>query len=145
LKAIILPEALGHGKNPRREGIANVKLHLAGTEGRNTVTGYGAGYVTVSSVRYERSLVVLPDRLIENWGAGAAETLDEGSVAALVGLGAEIVLIGTGLTLKFPSPEILRPLIDARIGFEVMDTGAACRTYNVLVAENRRVAAAIVI
>ena len=122
-----------------------MKLHLASTEGRNTVTAYGAGYVTVRSVRYERSLVVMPDRLIENWGADAVARLDQESVAALAGLGAEVVLIGTGLTLKFPSQEVLRPLIEAGIGFEVMDTGAACRTYNILVAENRRVAAAILI
>lgn len=121
-----------------------MKLHLSNAEGRNTVTAYGAGYVTVGSVRYERSLVILPERLIENWGASSA-ALDQESVATLASLGAEIVLLGTGLTLNFPSPEVLRPLIDARIGFEVMDTGAACRTYNVLVAENRRVAAAIVI
>ena len=122
-----------------------MKLHLASTEGRNTVTGYGAGYVTVGSVRYEQSLVVLPDRLIEDWGPKPARPLDQASILALAGLGAEIVLIGTGQTLRFPSPEVLRPLIDAGIGFEVMDSGAACRTYNILLAENRRVAAAIVI
>jgi len=121
-----------------------MKLHLANTEGRNSVTAYGPGYVTVSRVRYERSLVVLPDRLIEDWGASAG-AVDQSSVAELAGLGAEIVIIGTGETLKFPPPEVLRPLIDAGIGFELMDTPAACRTYNILLAEDRKVAAALVI
>jgi len=122
-----------------------VKLHLASTEGRNTVTGYGTGYVTVSRVRYNRSLIVLPDRLIENWEVNAAGPLDQRSVSALAALGAEIVLIGTGQVLNYPPVEVLRPLIEAGIGFEVMNTGAACRTYNVLAAENRKVALAIVV
>jgi uncharacterized protein len=99
----------------------------------------------VSRVRYERSLVVLPDRLIQDWGVNPGPGLDHDSVALLATLGAEIVIIGTGATLTFPPPEVLRPLIEAAIGFEVMDTPAACRTYNILVAEDRKVAAGLII
>jgi uncharacterized protein len=60
-------------------------------------------------------------------------------------LDAELVLIGTGRSLQFPPAEALRPLIEARLGFEIMDTQAACRTYNILMAENRRVAAALIL
>jgi uncharacterized protein len=122
-----------------------MKLHLADNQGRNSVTGYGAGYVAVGRLRYERSLVVLPDRLIDNWGAFAGEALDREAIALLATLGAEIVIIGTGRSLRFPPPEVLRPLIDARIAFELMDTPAACRTFNILVAEDRKVAAALVV
>ena len=64
-------------------------------------------------------------------------------LARLAGLGTEIVILGTGLRQRFPAPQLLRPLMQARIGFEVMDLGSACRTYNLLVAEHRAVAAAL--
>ncbi|MGH8678940.1 MAG: Mth938-like domain-containing protein [Burkholderiales bacterium] len=120
-----------------------MKLHLAQTQGRNSVSGYGPGYIVVNGNRYEASLVVLPDKIIERWGAPAAESLDEAALRFLATLGVEIVLIGTGKTLKFPEAQNLRWLIEAGIGFEIMDTNAACRTYNILVAEDRKVAAAL--
>ncbi len=136
----MLPEPSPHGKS-----ILPVKLHLAHTEGRNAVTAYGLGFVAINRVRYERSLVVLPHRLVEGWNVSAAQGLSMEAVAFLATLGAEIVLIGTGETLRFPPLSTLRPLVDAGIGFEVMDTNAACRTYNILMAEDRKVAAALLI
>jgi uncharacterized protein len=123
----------------------SLKLHLAATTARNTVTGYGAGFVTVNGTRFERSLVVLPHRLVTDWRATTFEQLDAAQLAALVDLGADIVLLGTGDAIRFPRPEIVRPLVDARIGLEVMDVQAACRTYNILVAEERKVAAALLL
>ena len=122
-----------------------MKLHLDAPRGRNAFTGYGAGYVTVNGARYERSLVVLPERLIADWPPTAFETLAASHLAALTGLGLELVLLGTGASLRFPDPEIIRPLIDARIGLEIMDVPAACRTYNILMAEERKVAAALLL
>ena len=122
-----------------------MKLHQTHSEGRNAITGYGRGYVAVGRVRHERSLVVLPDRLIQEWGVQSARELDRDSVALLATVGAEIVIIGTGETVEFPPLEVLRPLIEASIAFEVMDTRAACRTYNILIAEDRKVAAALII
>jgi uncharacterized protein len=122
-----------------------LKLHLADTEGRNAITGYGEGFVMVSRARYERSLVVMPDKLIVDWGGDSGQALNQDSMAFLATLGAEIVIIGTGHTLLFPPMEMLRPLIDAGVGFELMDTRAACRTYNILLAEDRKVAAALII
>jgi uncharacterized protein len=66
-------------------------------------------------------------------------------VSRLTALGVDIVLIGTGERLDFPQPSVLRPLIEAGIGFEVMDTPAACRTYNILMGEERKVAAALIV
>jgi uncharacterized protein len=57
----------------------------------------------------------------------------------------EIVLLGTGATFVFPDPARLAPLRDARVGVEVMDTAAACRTYNILLAEGRNVVAALIV
>jgi uncharacterized protein len=121
-----------------------VKLHPANTAG-NIVTGYGPGYVAVNRVRYEHSLVVLPNRIITDWNADLDIQTKSESIALLTTLGADILLIGTGEALRFPPAQALRPLIDAKVGFEVMDTNAACRTYNILMAENRKVAAALIL
>jgi uncharacterized protein len=122
-----------------------MKLHQARSEGRNLVTGYGAGHVVVNGTRFERSMIVLPDRVIEEWGPQANGSLDSDAVSRLTALGVDIVLIGTGERLDFPQPSVLRPLIEAGIGFEVMDTPAACRTYNILMGEERKVAAALIV
>lgn len=122
-----------------------MKLHLAGQTGQNVFTAYGAGWVMVAGVRYQASLVVTPDRLIEGWTPASFEALAPEHFAPIVELAPEIVLLGTGAKLRFPRPEIVRPLIDARIGMEVMDVQAACRTYNILLGEDRKVLAALVL
>jgi len=122
-----------------------LKLHLADAAGLNSFTGYGDGYVLVNRQRHEKSLVVLADRIVTDWAASSFEALAAAHLESLVGLGQEIILLGTGGVLRFPPPEILRPLIEAGIGLEVMDVHAACRTFNILVAEERRVAAALLL
>jgi uncharacterized protein len=134
----MLPDRSSHRKRVRE-----LKFHLARNEGRNAITAYGDGYVDVNQQRFERSLVVLPDRLIPEWQTGVPP--GAASLGLLAALDAELVLIGTGRSLQFPPAEALRPLIEARLGFEIMDTQAACRTYNILMAENRRVAAALIL
>jgi uncharacterized protein len=122
-----------------------LKLHISNPQGRNAVTGYGEGYVMVNRVRYEQSLVVLPDRLLDTWNVAEFDALNETAVGELAALDVEIVLLGTGARLRFPHPRLLQPLYAAGIGVEVMDTNAACRTYNILVAEDRKVAAALLL
>jgi uncharacterized protein len=122
-----------------------VKLQLAELSGQNAFTGYGPGYVAVNDVRHVSSLVVLPDRLITDWPATGFDSLAAAHLEPLAGLGLEILLLGTGAQIRFPRPEILRPLIEARIGVEVMDVPAACRTYNFLMAEDRKVGAALLL
>jgi len=121
-----------------------VKLHLAGPTALNTVTAYGSGYVMVNGERHERNLVVLPERIVP-WSTAGFEALAEGDFEMLAALGSELVLLGTGAALRFPAPQLTRALARARIGLEVMDTQAACRTYNILMAEERRVAAALLL
>ena len=120
-----------------------MKLHLANSDGRNAITGYGTGYVEINGKRYETSVVVQPTSIETDWIQGAGRDIGLDGIAILATLEVEIVLLGTGATQRFPAPATLRPLIEAGIGFEIMDTNAACRTYNILVAENRRVAAAL--
>ena len=122
-----------------------MKLHLESATAKNAITGYGEGYVMVNRQRFERSLVVLPERIISDWPATSFEALAPEHLAALAGLDREIILLGTGARLRFPRPEIMQSLIRSGVGVEVMDVQAACRTYNILLAEERRVAAALLI
>lgn len=121
-----------------------MKLHLAQTAA-NLVTSYGEGYVTILRDRYESSLIVLPDEVIADWPPQDFDSLRPEHLTALVERNPEIVLLGTGNKLRFPRPEVMRPLIELGRGYEVMDVAAACRTYNILVAEGRRVAAALIL
>ena len=122
-----------------------MKLQLANQTGENLFTGYGAGYVMVNNQRFESSLVVMPERVISDWQVAGFDQLDASHFEFLVELNPEIVLLGTGATLRFPPPVLSRCLAAARIGLEVMDTCAACRTYNILMAEGRKVVAAVLI
>jgi uncharacterized protein len=120
-----------------------MKLQFSNISGINLFTGYGEGYVMINKERHEQSLVVLRDQLLADWRPAAFEDLEAGDFAHLAELKPEIVLLGTGARLRFPRPELTRALIEARIGLEVMDLQAACRTYNFLAAEERKVAAAL--
>ena len=119
-----------------------MKLHATRASGVNTITGYGEGYVMVNGERRASSVIVLPDR-IEPWERKEFSQLTEADFQFLQGLGVEIVLLGTGARQRFPHPRLTAALAQAGIGLEVMDTQAACRTYNILVAEERKVAAAL--
>lgn len=122
-----------------------MKLHLSEHEGLNIFSGYGAGYVAINQVRYEHNLIVLPDHIIENWQVESVVQLKVADFDCLRPFHPEIVLLGTGTTLRFPDPELMKAMIASGIGLEVMDTQATCRTYNILSAEGRRVAAALII
>ena len=121
-----------------------MKLHASGPSGVNTITGYGEGYVMVNGERRASSVVVMPDRL-EPWSTKSFDQLSAEDFAFLINLKAEIVLLGTGPRQRFPHPRLTAGLAQAGIGLEVMDVQAACRTYNILVAEERKVAAALLL
>ncbi|HCZ13001.1 MAG TPA: Mth938-like domain-containing protein [Accumulibacter sp.] len=122
-----------------------MKLQLEKSDGLNTFTAYGDGYVSVNGIRHSCNLAVLPERLIPDWTLATFETLSVGDFELLASLDAEIVLLGTGRVLRFPSPDLLRPLVRAQKGLEVMDLPAACRTYNVLMGEGRKVAVGLLL
>jgi uncharacterized protein len=122
-----------------------MKLQLEGGGDRNRFTGYGPGYVAVNNRRYERSLVVTPDAIHDTWAVTGIDAMGAPELAFLLGLKPEILLLGTGATHRFPGPGALREFARAQIGVESMDSPAACRTYNILMAEGRDVVAAIIL
>ena len=121
-----------------------MKLHASGPSGLNTITAYGDDYVEINGERRRENLVVLPDRIID-WPARGFDALTREDFAFLQAVRAEIVLLGTGARQRFPHPGLTEPLARSGIGLEVMDLRAACRTYNILVAEERKVAAALLL
>lgn len=121
-----------------------MKFQLESAPGRNLFTAYGQGYVSINQIRHETSVVVAADRLHFDWPE-RWEDLAAAHFEFLLTLRPEIVVLGTGATQRFPHPALLRSLSAARIGLEAMDTRAACRTYNILVAEGRNVVAAVML
>jgi uncharacterized protein len=121
-----------------------MKLHLAPNQGQQLFTGYGADFVAVNNVRYQRSLVVSPQS-VRDWQVGSFEDITTADFAFVAELAAEIVIFGTGAKQRFPRPELARALTALGAGVEIMDSKAACRTYNILASEGRRVAAAILL
>jgi uncharacterized protein len=119
-----------------------VKLHASSPGSLNAITGYGDDYVMVNGARRDSSVVVLPQRIV-SWEATSFDALTAAHFAFLKDLEAEIVLLGTGARQRFPHPSLTAALGEAGIGLEVMDLQAACRTFNILAAEARKVAAAL--
>ena len=122
-----------------------MKIEREQAEGKNLFTGYGEGYVEVNRARHGASLVVAAHRIVTDWPARSVEALTADHLAAIVELKPEIAIIGSGATFRFPDPARLALLHQARIGVEVMDTPAACRTYNILLGEGRNVVAALIL
>ena len=122
-----------------------MKLHPDQPRQQHIVTACDPGSIAVNGRVLTRSLLLLPDHLDETWGPDAFDTLTAMHLAQVAALSCDVLLIGTGRRQRFPHSELLRPLIEAGRGFEIMDTAAACRTYNILVAEGRLVLAALII
>ena len=122
-----------------------MKLHATVVPSSNTFNAYGDGYVEVNAVRHDRSIVVVPDRPVVEWPVARFELLTADSFRFVGEQDPELVVFGSGRRLRFPHPRLLAPLIDRGIGVETMDVHAACRTYNILMAEGRRVAAALLL
>ncbi|OJW99227.1 Mth938-like domain-containing protein [Thiobacillus sp. 65-1402] len=123
-----------------------MKLHLNTAPNQLLFTGYAAGHVLIGGTRHDTSLL-LSARGVEvaPWAGLDFTALTAAHFAWIAKHPIDIVLLGTGSRLRFPHPALTRPLLDARIGLEVMDIGALCRTYNILAAEGRNVGAAVLI
>lgn len=122
-----------------------MKLHLQTDTSTNLFTAYDNDYVKVNGVRHERSLIVLPGEIITTWQPAAPDLMTAEHFSALAELGLEVLLLGTGPRLRFPSPRLIHALAQQGIGLEAMDTFAACRTYNILAGDGRKVAAALIL
>jgi uncharacterized protein len=121
-----------------------MKMALDGAVGVNSIKTYEPGRVQIRDRYFTRSLIVLPDQLFPDWQPGHAAELRAGHLSPIVERHPEVLILGTGDTQVFPDPAIFATLMDMGVGFEVMDNAAACRTYNVLVAEQRRAALALI-
>ena len=122
-----------------------MKLHLHTPDGLNSISAHGPGFVMVNNTRLESAAIVMPDKLISPWRVADPAALVLADFAAVLALKPELVIFGSGASFRFPDPRIMAAFSQARIGFDVMDTPAACRTYNVLTSEGRIVAAALLI
>lgn len=109
----------------------------------NLIRTYAPGRIVVNQATYTRSLIVLPSQVIADWPPQVFTDFTPDHFELLTALAAEVVILGTGQRQQFPRAELLATLVKAGIGWEVMDSGAACRTYNILMSEGRNVAAAL--
>ncbi|MGW8247926.1 MAG: Mth938-like domain-containing protein [Acidiferrobacterales bacterium] len=111
----------------------------------NLIRSHTDNSVTIGETIYTASLIISPGSLDDTWGPESAESLSATHVHALLRFEPELVLIGTGLRQAFPALEVLKPMVENQIGYEIMNTAAACRTYNILVAEGRAVVAGLIV
>jgi uncharacterized protein len=122
-----------------------MELNLDTGEGQYHIRGYGAGFIQINDEKIDHSIIVTTNKLIDPWPPQSLAELNTTHFLLLFDLNPSIVLLGTGLHLSFPDTAILADFYTKKIGIEVMDTAAACRTYAVLMAEGRNVAAALLI
>ena len=113
--------------------------------GVNVIRSYDDNSISINSNTYTQSLIVSNNSLIENWSIQQISQLNTEHLSLLLELKPEVIVIGTGAKLQFPSASNYANIINRGIGIEFMDSGAACRTYNILVSENRNVVAGIII
>ena len=121
-----------------------MKFHLQ-APAANVVTALGPGWVRIGETEHRENLVLTPDAIATGWAPAGFGALAAEDFAALLQHAPALVLLGTGARQQFPHPRLTDALARARVGVEVMDTRAACRTFNILVAEGRRVVAALIV
>lgn len=120
-----------------------MKLHPNRPSVLNTITAYGPGFIEVNAQRIEHALLLMPEAPFALWAPERFEDLVASHFDEVLAAEPEVVLLGTGARQRFAHPRLTAALIARRIGVESMDTGAACRTYNILLTEGRRVLAAL--
>jgi uncharacterized protein len=120
-----------------------MKLHPNRPQALNTVTAYGSGYIEINAQRHGGAVLVQPELPVQSWPPMRFEDLSAEHFEAIAVLSPDVVLLGTGEVQRFVHPRITAALAQRRIGVETMDTRAACRTYNILMTEGRKVLAAL--
>jgi len=109
------------------------------------IEAYESGLIRVGNKEFRHNLLLMPQKLREEWALQSIDDLETEDFSQLIHHEPDVILLGTGEIQKFPHPSLFIPLMKAGIGYEVMPTNAACRTYNILLAEDRRVLAALII
>ena len=121
-----------------------MKFTQENSPGDNVFSNYGNGVLTVNDVDHNNSLLIFPD-LLDVWPVNNAAELQIGDFEIFIERRPDIIILGTGATQQFPSTDLRRELAKSQIQLDVMDTAAACRTYNLLVSEDRNVGAAVIV
>jgi uncharacterized protein len=122
-----------------------MKIALDNASGVNIIKSYAPGRVQIRDRHYAHSLIVMPHHLLPEWGPDDAGTLRGSDFEPIIEHRPEVLILGTGERQVFPDPAIFGTLMDLGIGFDVMDNAAACRTYNILIAEERRAVLALML
>lgn len=122
-----------------------MKFSQADPSAGNMIQGYQPGQIMIGHKAYVAGLIISAERIVENWAPSSAVDLTVKYLEALLAFEPQVVLIGTGERQVFPPPELCFPLLERGIGVEIMDTGAACRTYNIINGEGRRVVAGLMV
>jgi uncharacterized protein len=122
-----------------------VKLQADHQPSLNTVSAYGVNFIEINAIRHESSLLLMPEGPVLEWPCASFSDLKPADFQLMADKKPALVIFGSGKKIQFPRPELIAPLIQAKIGIETMDLQAACRTYNVLMAEGRNVLAALII
>ena len=122
-----------------------MKLHLNNDQELQLVRAYTTNQITIGDKHYCSSIILTPTQVVTDWAQPSVTGLSDCDFRLMLEFEPELVLLGTGRRLLFPSPSITYPLINQSIGLEVMDTAAACRTYNILAGEGRNVLAALIL
>jgi len=110
-----------------------------------SVTAYGPGWIAIQGEKITHSVLITSEGLRLDWNCQNFEDLGPQHFAQLADLDVELIIFGSGERLRFPKPEWQVGLMQRRLGLETMDTHAACRTYNILAGEGRKVAAALLV
>ncbi len=132
------------------QAMQSMKLHLTQAEGQNLITGFTDDSIDVNNRRYTTSIIVMPTSINANWQSNTStvlsfETLTSDDIEKIAVLRPEVVLLGTGKIHRFLHPKLSMALSQQGIAVECMTTAAACRTYNILMSEGRKVVAALLL
>ncbi len=122
-----------------------MRLNLEQSAGINIIHAVAADEIRVGERVLRKSVIIGTRDIIADWPVTSTHQLDEKSLESVLALEPDVVLLGTGRRLAFPSRQVYGAVLARNIGLEVMDTAAACRTFNILAGEGRRVAAALIL
>ena len=122
-----------------------MKFTETNDSGGYLIEGYGAEGIAIGGRRYHRSLILTPEHIREAWEPNSIASLTRAHLEELLDLEPRVLILGTGARQVFPDPSVYFWMMERGIGVEVMDTGAACRTYNILMSEGRRVVAGLIL
>ena len=122
-----------------------MKFHLIKSDNKNLITGYGLNWVEVNQERHQTSLIITPNQLLLEWPVKTIKDIKENSFDAIESFNIEIILLGTGNIQEHLEPKILEYFSKKNMAVECMNNQSACRTYNILANEERKVLLALML